>query len=454
MRSLVTRTISVAAVSVLLYGMGLNQLCAQQSGGISGTILDQTGKSIQGAVVELKSESTGTPRSVISDAEGKFLVPDLTVGTYSIRVSAPGFALTTRSGGQVTVGATLDVPITMSVESVSTSVNVSESISVAAATAPSGNTLEAASAKTEVSPEFIKNFMSPVADYAEYVNYAPGTFSLNPNGIGLGQGKTFFRGFQDGQYTMTFDGIPFEDTNTPTHHSWANFPSGWTDAVDFDRSPGLSSSFGPTNFGGSINLESPQLFPDPDIRGSVTYGSWDTRVLQLDADSGFFGPGSRNSFLMNVQQLLSNGYQTFNNQKRDAGYGKYQYRVSDRSSLTLYGGLVDIWTNTPNTTNPTRAQVAEFGDNYLLDGTPLLSNWCARPLLLRLQHLSRADRFRIRRLQRRSGRRMEVRHQGCTPRATGTNSSTRTEPRSISAPTSQAESTSSTGIGTPATPRS
>jgi hypothetical protein len=83
----------------------------------------------------------------------------------------------------------------MSVESVSTSVNVSESMSVAAATAPSGNTLEAASAKTEVSSEFIKNFMSPVADYAEYVNYAPGTFSLNPNGIGLGQGKTFLPRF-------------------------------------------------------------------------------------------------------------------------------------------------------------------------------------------------------------------------------------------------------------------
>ena len=231
---------------------------------------------------------------------------------------------------------------------------------MAAVTAPSGNTLEATSAKTEVSSEFIKNFMSPVADYSEYMNYAPGTFSLNPNGIGLGQGKTFFRGFSDGQYTMTFDGIPFEDTNTPTHHSWANFPSGWTDAVDFDRSPGLSSNFGPTNFGGSINLKSPQLFPDPDIRATITYGSFNTRVLQLDGDSGFFGPGSRNSFLMNIQQLLSDGYQTYNRQKRVAGYGKYQYRVSDRSSLTLYGGLVDIWTNTPNTTNPTRAQVAQY----------------------------------------------------------------------------------------------
>jgi iron complex outermembrane receptor protein len=350
-----------------------------QTGTISGSVADQTGKPIPDAVLEFKSDTAGAPRSVKSDVEGKFRAADLPVGSYSIQISATGFALTTRAGGQVTAGATLDVPIVLSVEALSTAITVNESVSLAVMSAPSGNTLEATSAKTEVSSDFIKNFMSPVADYSEYVNYAPGTFSLNPNGIGLGQGKTFFRGFSDGQYTMTFDGIPFEDTNSPTHHSWANFPSGWTDAVDFDRSPGRASDFGPTNFGGSINMQSPQLFPDPDIRGTLNYGSFNTRVLQLDAESGLFGPGGRNSFLMNIQQLLSDGYQTYNRQKRVAGYGKYQYRVSDRSSLTLYGGLVDIWTNTPNTTNPTRAQVAQYGDNYLLDSTPLLANGTPDP---------------------------------------------------------------------------
>ncbi len=48
-------------------------------------------------------------------------------------------------------------------------------------------------------------------------------------------------------------------------------------------------------------------------------------------------------------------------------------------SLSLYGGVVDIWNNTPNTTNPTRAQVAQFGDNYLLDNTPLLPNGTPDP---------------------------------------------------------------------------
>ncbi len=354
-------------------------LQAQQTGTLTGTVLDQAGKAISSADVEVRNEMTGESKSATADSDGKFVIGNLAPGSYSVRAVAPGFALTTRSGGQIAAGATLDVPITMSVESVSTSITVNETISMAAASAPSGNTLEALSARTEVSQDFIQNFMSPIADYSEYVNYAPGTWSYNGNGIGLGQGKTYFRGFSDGQYSMTFDGIPFQDTNTPTHHSWANFPSGWTAAVDFNRSPGLSSEFGPSNFGGSINMQSPQLFPDPDIRVTGSYGSFNTRLLQLDAETGFFGPGKKNSFLMDMQQLLSDGYQTYNYQKRVAGYGKYQYRINNRSSITLYGGLVDIWTNTPDSNNPRRDQVAQFGDNFLSTNTPFLGPGLADP---------------------------------------------------------------------------
>ncbi len=129
---------------------------------------------------------------------------------------------------------------------------------------------------------------------------------------------------------MTFDGIPFEDTNTPTHHSWASFPWQWISSTDFDRSPGLASDFGPTNFGGSINLKSPELQADPDIRGTIL-----VRLVEYEAAtrstsiSGLLGPAKQDAVLFNINAMTSDGYQTYNYQQRDAGYGKYQHRFSD-----------------------------------------------------------------------------------------------------------------------------
>ena len=346
---------------------------------LSGTVVDQAGKALHGATVVAKNTAGGTFATATSGADGHFSVIGLAAGTYTVETSAPGFALNTRREVPVTFNASQDIAITMNVDSISQSITVQESVSLAVDTAPSGNTLDADSARTEISSGFIKNFVAPAADFAEVVNLAPGTFSLNPNGIGLGQGKIYFRGFQDGQFTMAFDGIPFEDTNTPTHHSWASFPSEWISSVDFDRSPGQASDFGPTNFGGSINLKSPELQADPDIRGTFSYGSFNTKIIALDVDSGLFGPKKQDAVLFDINQMTSNGYQTYNKQQRDAGYGKYQHRFSAKTSLSLYGGVVDIWNNTPNTTNPTRAQVAQYGDNYLLDNTPLLANGSPDP---------------------------------------------------------------------------
>ena len=83
-----------------------------------------------------------------------------------------------------------------------------------------------------------------------------------------------------------------------------------------------------------------------------------------------------------------------------------------RRASALYGGVVDIWNNTPNTTNPTRAQVAQFGDNYLLDSTPLLAERHARPYYYGYDTYHVQTDFEYAGLQRRSGRRLEVRYQG------------------------------------------
>ena len=352
--------------------LGLLRVSAQSGDAtVTGSVLDVTGKAIAGAAVSVRSESTGLARSASSDGEGRFSVAGLPAGDYSVEASAPSFATSRRTGVKIAAGGTEDVSLSLNVGELSQTVTVEGTVSMAAELAPSQSTLEARSAKSEISPEFIQNFASPVADFSELLQMAPGTFSVNPNGVGLGDSKTFFRGFKDGLYTMTVDGIPFNDSNDPTHHSWAFFPSQFIAGIDFDRSPGSAATVGPTNFGGRITLLSRSVPSQLDIRATGMYSSFNTRMLALDFDSGQFGGKSKKSSLViNLHQMLSDGYQTYNYQKRVAGFLKYQYQLNARTTFTVFGGLVDLWTNTPNAKGPTRAQVEQFGDNYLLSNDP------------------------------------------------------------------------------------
>jgi len=137
---------------------------------------------------------------------------------------AAGFSAETRTGVKLVSGVTVTLPITMQVASVSQAITVEAAVTLAVEAAPSQSSLEAKSAESIISSTYIRNFTAPTGDYSDVLQMSPGTFSVSPNGPGLGDTKTFFRGFKDGFYNMTFDGIPFNDTNDPTHHSWVWFP--------------------------------------------------------------------------------------------------------------------------------------------------------------------------------------------------------------------------------------
>jgi iron complex outermembrane receptor protein len=353
------------------------QLKAQSTpdAAVSGTVLDPDGKVVQNASIVMRNDSTKLVRMATTGDDGRFSVADLPAGIYTIDVTAPGFATAHRPGQQLAAGIAQNVSIQLSIEKVSEEVTVSEFLPLSTILAPSQSSLEARSAQSEISQAFIQNFTAPTADYTEVVQMAPGTFSFSPNGVGLGDSKTFFRGFADGDYTMTFDGIPFNDTNSPTHHSWAFFPAQFIGTTVFDRSPGSASTIGPTNYGGSINMLSHQLQVRQNVRATVTYGSFNTRMYDARYDSGVFGPGSKSNLLIDVHQMKSDGYQTFNFQRRNAFEAKYQYAATSKMTLTLFASMVELKSNTPNTKGPTRAQVAQFGDNYLMTNDPTTGNY-------------------------------------------------------------------------------
>jgi iron complex outermembrane receptor protein len=354
-------------------------LVAQQAGTISGSVSDTKGTGLPHATIVLRNETTNAITKVSGDDSGHFSSPALPSGEYTLEASAPGFALGTKKDVHLAVDEPTKVEMALKIGSVSDQITVeaNNSNSVAAQYAPMDGLLEARSARTEVNSAFIQNFSSPLADYTEIMQMTPGVFSINSNGVGLGDAKMYFRGFSDGLYDITFDGIPWNDTNTPTHHSWAFFPGPWLGGVDFDRSPGTASTVGPTPFGGSVNLLSKEMLDVRSIRGGVSYGSFNTILYDGSFDSGNFGGAAkRNNLQIDVHRMTSDGFQTLNNQSRTAGSLKYQLKFSDTKVLTGFAGVIRLNANTPNIKGPTTAQVAEFGYNYLLQNTdPTLQNY-------------------------------------------------------------------------------
>ena len=371
------RSIFAASLCILLCLAAAIRLQAQTIGStatISGRVLDQSSTVVPAATVSIKNDLSGAMTAVTTDANGRFTAANLAVGTYTIEVAVPGFRTARSSGLQVTASGLANVDITLNVAPVNQEVTVSEFVPLAATLAPSQSSLDTHSAESVISPEFIDNFTPPTADFGEIIQMAPGTFAADTNGPGLGQYKTFFRGFADGKYSITFDGIPFEDTNDPTHHTWAFFPAQFTGQTVFDRSPGTASTIGPTNFGGSINMMSRVLRPEPNVRATVSYASFNTKLVDAAYDTGQFA-GGKMSMLFDVLQLRSDGYLSYNYLKRNAFSAKWQYRVTPRTTITAFTALGELRSNTPDTTAATRAQIAQFGDRYLLTNDPTQGNY-------------------------------------------------------------------------------
>src|SRR5580765_1409681 len=337
---------------------------------LSGKVLDPESKVVANAAVIVRNEATNEIRTTSTDGVGRFSFTGLPAGMYTIEVAVPGFEIVRRAAVRAAEGVVEEVTINLSLANITETVTVSTALPAAAVAAPSQGSLTARSAQSLISAEYIRNYTSPFSDYSQVLQMAPGTFSVSANGPGLSDTKTFYRGFKDGQYSMTFDGIPFNDTNDPTHHSWVFFPAQTIGSTVFDRSPGSAASIGPSTYGGSVNMLSRSLSPDTTVAGTISYGSFNTRLFDGEVDSGRFGPGGNMRLLIEGHEMKSDGYQTFNYQDRKAFSAKYQYTVNDTTSITAFSSVMQLNSNTPNQKGSTRAQIAQFGDNFLMSGDP------------------------------------------------------------------------------------
>jgi iron complex outermembrane receptor protein len=192
---------------------------------LGGSVQDPDGRPIQNAVIVARNLLTNTTGTAVTDPSGKFTIDGLAPGKYDVEVTAAGFALNVRNNVAAAIGRSEPLTFTLAVGAINEQVDVSVTLPGAPRMSPSQGSLEARSAQSAISDQYVRDFTAPVSDFSQVIQMAPGTFSFSANGPGLSDTKTYFRGFKDGYYSMTFDGIPFNDTNDPTHHSHVFFPS-------------------------------------------------------------------------------------------------------------------------------------------------------------------------------------------------------------------------------------
>jgi hypothetical protein len=97
------------------------------SANIGGRVEDASGASVSGASLTITNLDTNRTQTTTSDAEGRFRFSNVAIGLSSLTVEREGFATFSRQL-TLSVGQALDIPVKLSVESVSASVQITADV--------------------------------------------------------------------------------------------------------------------------------------------------------------------------------------------------------------------------------------------------------------------------------------------------------------------------------------
>jgi Carboxypeptidase regulatory-like domain/TonB dependent receptor len=170
-----------------LAGLTLSALLQAQgtNGTIQGTVTDPSGALVSGAKVDVKNLRTGVTRSVTTNEQGRYRVPDLIVGDYDAQVTMSGFQTSVQRNISVTVGSERAVDFTLQVGQAQQTITVESQVTQVDTTS--------AGIATLVESKQITDLPLNGRNYTQLINLAPGvlqTVSGFPSGF-YGRGNDF-----------------------------------------------------------------------------------------------------------------------------------------------------------------------------------------------------------------------------------------------------------------------
>lgn len=202
---------------------------------------------------------------------------------------------------------------------------------------PSEPVSDTGSPQSLVSHQAIEQMVSAAGDYGTVADLTPSFVSSAPNGPGFDAAKNqSLRGFVDGQFNVTLDGIPLADPDNFQHHSTSYFPVSELDRLVIDRSPGTAADLGYASFGGSVNLYSEPIPEQGHAKTFASYGSFDTSLYGATLNTPAPSGSGQAGVLATFQQTQSSGAMTLSHGHKDDFLLKGVARVGSAELTALY----------------------------------------------------------------------------------------------------------------------
>ncbi len=240
--------------------------------------------------------------------------------------------------------------------------------------APTQASMTASEPQSVINQHYIQENAAPGANYTDVISIAPSVMSVDPNGPGGMETQNIsIRGFQDGQFNVTFDGIPIGDTNDFTHHTTSYFMTQDIGQIVVDRGAGDASNIGYATFGGTVAISS----RDPENKAGFTpfgaFGSWNTVLTGAQFDTGVMQNYGDGKAYLSYKNFTTDGYMTNSGQRRQNIMVKFEKPLSDETSLTFLAMGNKLHQNVSYGT--TLDQIQQNGLNYGLSSDPTTQNF-------------------------------------------------------------------------------
>jgi outer membrane receptor protein involved in Fe transport len=174
------------------------------TGALTGKVIDESGAALPGVSIEIRGTTLiGGAHLLVTDKAGRFRLPQIPPGVYTVVVSLQGFQTVKREELTVTLGNTVDVPISLKTETISETVEV-------IGEAPTIDVTSAATS-TNLPNEILQNL--PTARFQPAaLNLAPGINQSSAYGGGDGSGNSY-----------QIDGVDVSDPQSGTPWAFVDY---------------------------------------------------------------------------------------------------------------------------------------------------------------------------------------------------------------------------------------